>query len=465
MKSVVMPRVSTSEGDVILATEGGYDSSRCLREETIHQASRQLSSTVFLGFLVIVLSIAGIAAWASFAPIQGAIVANGEIQLQNKRTTVQHREGGIVASVHVREGQRVEKGEVLLEIVDKGVESELGVINTRLDAVRVKKARYLAEMKMQNTLAFPINLINRQGDPDLSAVMASERQSFAANRAMLMTQLRLIDSQIADADSEAQGLNREVGQIRSAAGLLGSEISNAKRLVSQGFLAKNALQQLRRTAAEYRADIENREMLITRAHKKGKSLAIQKEEARARYVNAASEGLAVLESEEKSLMQQLVPLKDAMVRQRVTASIAGTVLDMEPLHSGSVLARGDRLMDIVPERDQLMVVARIAVADIDEVHSQQVADIRFTAFPSRSTLLVKGTVNHVSADRLVDQRDQQPYFNAEVSVDMASLSEAGLPPLHPGMPATVFINTKERTLLDYLLHPVIQFHERAMRET
>lgn len=466
MKSVINPMTEASRGELIFGSGNDYrERSQLLKAEVLNHTNRQLWTALLLGFFIITLSLVGVAGWVTFAPIQGAIVADGEIQLQNKRTTVQHREGGIVAAVHVREGQQVDKGQVLLEVVDKQVESELAVINTRLDAVRVKKARYNAEIALQNTLAFPTNLVNRQGDSDLAAVMASERQSFVANRAMLMTQRRLIDSQIADAEAEVLGLKREMGQIRSASGILSAEIRNAQSLVSQGFMAKNALQQLRRSGAEYRADIENRQTLITRAKKKATSLGIQKEEATARYVTAASEGLAALESEEKSLQQQLLPLQDAMVRQRVVAGLSGTVLDMEALHSGSVLARGARLMDIVPSRDQLMVVARIATADVDEIHAGQISDIRFTAFPARSTLLVEGEVNHVSADRLIDERNGEPYFNAEISVDMESLAQAELPQLHPGMPATTYIKTRERTVLDYLLDPVMQFRERAMRES
>ena len=428
----------------------------------LSRAHRQARNATLFGLAVILASIGACSAWVAKAPIEGAIIGQGEVMVVDKRTTVQHREGGIVAKVHVREGDQVVPGTVLLEIVDRSVDSQLGVVQSGLNAIQIRKARLNAERSLSDSISFSSD---QKAGSEIAAIIASERQSFQSNRTMLNTQLQLIDSQKADARAEISGLKREVTQIKSAYDLLNNEIANAERLVAQNYMAKNTLSTLRREAADYRAQLENRRTGINRAQKKINSLNVRKQETRANYVNIASQALTELENEERRLMEQRTPLEDAVVRQNVTARVAGTVLAMESLHPGSVLPPGGRILDIVPSQDQLMIGARIAVSDIDEVHSGQSTDIRFNAFPARQTPVVLGTVNHVSADRLVDESTGQSYFTVEVSVDTASLVAANLPPLHPGMSANVFLKTQKRTVLDYLLNPVITFHEKAMRES
>jgi HlyD family type I secretion membrane fusion protein len=353
-------------------------------------------------------------------------------------------------------------GTVLLEIVDRSVDAELGVVESSLNAIQIRKARLNAERALSHSISFSTD---RDEGSEIAAIIASERQSFQANRAMLNTQLQLIDSQKADARPEILGLKREVTQIKSAYDLLNNEIGNAERLVAKNYMAKNTLSTLRREAADYRAQLENRRTGISRAKKKINSLNVRKQEARANYVNLASQALTELENEERRLTEQRAPLEDAVVRQNVIARVAGTVLAMESIHPGSVLPPGGRILDIVPSQDQLMIGARVAISDIDEIHSGQSADIRFNAFPARQTPIVMGIVNHVSADRLIDESTGQSYFTVEVSVDKQSLLAANLPPLHPGMSANVFLKTQKRTVLDYLLNPVITFHEKSMRES
>ncbi len=435
------------------------------REEIAATAKRQSLHALLLGMGVISITLTGVATWLVLAPIEGAVIGHGEVQVVNKRKTVQHQEGGIIAAVHVREGQQVASGDKLIELIDKSVESQLAVLQTRLNAVRVKKARLQAEQQMKKTFTFADDINSRIEDSKLALVLSSEKQSFQAHRKILMTQLRLIDSQISDAESEIDGLTREIAQTRRAHALLKKEINNASQLMSQGFVTKNQVTRLKRSSADYKAQLENRRTQLTRAMKKIISFEIQKEEIRAHYVNAASETLATLESEEQSLQEQLTPLSDRLVRQSVRAPVAGKVLAMEPLHPGSVLASGGRILDIVPSEEILLVNARVALSDVDELYAGQQSEIRFTAFPTRKTPTVRGTVSHVSADRLIDKSNDQSFYEVEVAVDMTSLEQANLPQLHPGMPATVYTKTQKRTMLDYILDPLINFHEQAMRET
>lgn len=427
-------------------------------------AAGQARRAFWLGASVIVVTVVVLTLWIVTAPIEAAIIGSGHVEVVDHRTTVQHQEGGIVASVHVHEGDQVKVGQVLIEIVDKSVESELAVVQSGLDAVRIRKSRLMAERALSRTPDFPEDLLH-DGKPAVAAMIAAERESFQTNRAMLDIQLKLVDAQQSDARAEIAGLRREITQIQNAYDLLKNEIANAKRLVSQNYMTRNALSNLQREAADYRAQLENRRTQISRARKKIASLSVQKQEIRSNYVNQASQSLSDLEKEERRLFEQRRPLEDAVTRQSIRARVAGTVLAMEPLHPGSVLPPGGRILDIVPDEDQLVINARVAVGDIDEVSAGQIADIRFTAFPARRTPIVLGRVEHVSADRLYDKSTHQSYYEVEVSVDKESLKHARLPQLHPGMSATVFLRTHRRTMLDYILNPIIIFHEKSMRET
>lgn len=425
--------------------------------------AKQTQMAILFGTAVIISSIASCTAWVSYAPLDAAIIGAGEVANIDRRTTVQHQEGGIVAGVLVREGDSVEKGAALIELVDKSLEADLAMVNSDLDKILIRKARYEAERNLQSKVTFPAIL--DLSDAQVANIVRTEEQGFISSRNLYNAQLDLVVSQQADLKAEIAGLKREITQLETAYNLLDAEIVNAQSLVQQNYLSRNALLSLQRESANYLAQLESKRTRINRAHQQIASLNLQKQEVRTAYIDRANQQLSELKNDERIIREKLAPLEDAVNRQVVTAGVAGRILAMESLHPGSVLSPGGRILDIVPDEDELIVSARINVADIDEVYPGQDADIRFNAFPARTTPVIVGSVRTVSADRLVDETNGQFYFSTEVRVKRESLESSQLPPLHPGMSATVFLKTQQRTMLDYFLSPIITFNEKSLRES
>lgn len=423
---------------------------------------KQSRRAIQIGIIVILTSIASCSAWITYAPLEGAVVGLGEVANLDHRTTIQHQEGGIISDVFVREGDSVQVGDPLVSLVDKSLEAQLGIVNSDLDKILIRKARYETERDLGDKIHFPAVL--NPDDPQVENIIRTEEQGFQSSKALYQAQLDLIASQQSDLKAEIAGLNREVIQINSAYELLNAEIANAQSLVQQNYLSRNALLSLQRESANYLAQLESKRTRINRAHKQIASLDLQKQEVKAGYIDNANQQLSELKNDERVVREKITPLKDSINRQYVTASVSGEILAMESLHRGSVLPAGGRILDIVPDEDDLIIKTRISISDIDEVYSGQDVDIRFNALPARKTPLVAGTVRNISADRLVEEHTGQPYFRADVSVTNAALEHAGIG-LHPGESATVFLKTQQRTMLDYFLSPIITFNEKTFRES
>ena len=186
---------------------------------------------------------------------------------------------------------------------------------------------------------------------------------------------------------------------------------------------------------------------------------------RDRYSQAAADELTAVKATLADLDEKQRPSRDAVNRQAIVAPIAGQVVDLQLFTVGGVARPGERLLDIVPDSEPLLIEARIGLDDIDDLRLNQPADIRLTAYPTRTTPLLTGVVRYLSADQLVDARTGAPHYIAQVAVDAASLAQAGgRVRLQPGMRAEVFVKTGERTVIDYLLEPVAATLRRALRE-
>ena len=182
------------------------------------------------------------------------------------------------------------------------------------------------------------------------------------------------------------------------------------------------------------------------------------------YVQQAADELKDTSARIFDIEERLRPSKDAAERQRITSPIAGEVVGLRIFSQGGVVAPREVLMEIVPEEKTLIIEARIRPEDINHVRSGSQAEIRLTAYQQRTTPLVAGKVNYVSADRMVEQQTGAPYYVAHVDVPAQSLAEAGNLKMQAGMPAEIYIRTDDRTAFDYLFAPVTAYLRRGMHE-
>jgi len=411
---------------------------------------------VRLGLLLIGGLLVAFVAWAYFAPLSGAVIAPGYVKVDLNRKIVQHQEGGIVRAIRVRDGDRVAQGQELVLLDDVRIDAQLDLLRTQLDAERAKVARLEAERTMTARPAFPRDLQKKE-------IAIREEALFRARREALDSQIAVLKRQIRETVEEAEALAEQIAAEERALKLQKEELSANERLLAQGYVQKTRLLTLQRAVAEYEARHGERRAELSKSRQRASELEFRILAMRNTYVQTATDELKESTSKMFDLEERIRPSRDASERQKIAAPIAGEVVGLRIFNAGSVIGPREVLMEIVPQEKRLIVEARIRPEDINHVRPGSEADIRLTAYQSRTTPLVPGSVTYVSGDRLVEQQTGQPYYTVHIDVPEKALGAANLK-LQAGMPAEIFIRTDSRTALDYLLAPVTSYLRRAMRE-
>jgi HlyD family type I secretion membrane fusion protein len=419
-------------------------------------APDDIKPIVRTGILVMVLAIGAFVAWAYFAPLSGAVIAPGYVKVDLNRKVVQHQEGGIVRAVNVRDGDRVTQGQELVVLDDVRIDAQLDLLRTQLEAERAKVARLEAERTLAARPSFPRDLEKKE-------FVTREQALFRARREALDTQIAVLRKQIQESLEEASALAQQIGAEERALKLQKEELAANERLLEQGYVQKTRLLTLQRAVAEYEARHGERRAELSKARQRASELEFRILAMRNTYVQTATDEIKESTAKIFDLEDRIRPSRDASQRQKIAAPIAGEVVGLRVFNSGSVIGPREVLMEIVPQDKRLIIEARIRPEDINHVRPGSEADVRLTAYQSRTTPLVPGSVTYVSGDRLVEQHTGQPYYIVHIDVPEKALATSSLR-LQAGMPAEVFIRTDTRTALDYLLAPVTSYLRRAMRE-
>ncbi len=428
-------------------------------------ATTDARQAIRIGLIIIVLGFVIGGGWMALAPIAGAVIAQGAVKVDMNRKTVQHQEGGIIKEILVRDGDRVQQGQTLLVLGDVRVDAAYESLRTQRDSEQARHARLMADRSLATQIAFPPELETRaENDAKVAEVLQREEALFIARRQTLLEQKRLIEQQVVESGQEAQALQRQIGASSRALGLQRDEVEANRRLMAQGFVGAMRVKTVDRAAADYEARIGENQAELAKARQRTSELALRAKTLENQFMQAAADELKESSNKLFDLEERLRPSKDAAERQRITAPIAGEVVDLKVSSIGAVIGPRDALLDIVPKDGKLIMEGRIRPEDINFVNVGSAADVRLTAFKSRLTPVVEGKVVYVAADRLVDRASGTPYYTMHVDVAPEALQGAGNLRLQAGMPVEVFIKTSERTALQYLLDPVIAFVGRSLRE-
>ena len=424
----------------------------------------ELTRLARAGFAVLALGVLIMVAWVVLAPLSGAIIAPAFVKVDMNRKVVQHQEGGIVKQVLVRDGERVQQGQTLVVIDDVKLDATLDLLRTQHDGERAKAARLEAERAMLPEVKFPADMVERAREPKVVELIQRESALFRARREALDSQIAVLRKQIRQTEDEAKALD---GQIAAEARALKSqkeELALNEKLFKQNYVQKTRLMTLERAVAEYEARWEEHRAELAKTRQRSSELELRVLAQRNAYVQSATDELKEISTRLFDLEERLRPSKDAADRQRIAAPIAGVVVGQRVFSAGAVIGPREVLMEIVPEDKTLVVEARIRPEDINHVHKGSDAEVRLTAYKQRTTPLVTGNVNYVSADRMLDTQTGAPYYVVHVDVPARALEEAGNLRMQAGMPAEVYIRTDSRSAFDYLFAPVTVYLRRGMRE-
>jgi epimerase transport system membrane fusion protein len=416
------------------------------------------------GLAVAMLGLLALGTWLVLAPLSGAVIAPGFVKVDMNRKVVQHQEGGIIKQILVRDGEHVRQGQILVVIDDVRLDATLDLLRTQHDGERAKAARLEAERAFLPAVVFPLELAARNGEPKVAELLQREAALFRARREALDSQIAVLRKQIHHTVEEAQALAGQIAAEERALKSQKEELAVNQQLFKQGFVQKTRVMSLERAVADYEARWEEHRAELAKTRQRSSELELRVLAQRNAYVQSATDELKEISTRLFDLEERLRPSKDASDRQRIASPIAGEVVGLRVFSPGAVVGPREVLMEIVPEDKTLIVEARIRPEDINHVRAGFPAEVRLTAYQTRTTPLVAGSVHYVSADRMVDTQSGAPYYVVHVDVSAGALADAGNLRMLAGMPAEVYIRTDSRTAFDYMLAPVTAYLRRGMRE-
>jgi HlyD family type I secretion membrane fusion protein len=422
---------------------------------------------IALGLLFVALFFGGLGTWAALAKLQGAVIAPGEIIVEAYRKQVQHLNGGIVKEILVREGNRVEEGQVLIRLDGESVLASRDMLKARMDSLQARQARLTAEIELDDRTQWPEYLQQRAHLPNVAKSMKIEKRIFDANLAAKNSQKQLRLAQIERHQAMIKGRQKQLGSIHATISSLKQELEAKKTLLKEKFIDQPQVMELERTLNTHQARIDELETEISDSRETIDALRLEIKDLDKRYAQEAARQLGPLRQEIVDLREQIRPAEDAARRLEITAPASGIVVNMHVRTEGGVIRGGEPLMEIVPLKSSLIIAARVLPDKIDDVRMGQSASVMLSAFPMRYTPKVEGRVTYVSADRIEPARQGEiPHYLVYIKMDPESVRHAigDETRLTPGMPAEVYIQTEAQTVLSYILTPITESMNRAFRE-
>ncbi len=419
-----------------------------------------------IGYVGIVIVFGGFGLWASYAPLDSAAVAQGKVAVESDRKPVQHLEGGIVDEILVKESGQVTEGQVLFRLRPIQAKTNSEALRKQLDAGLATEARFLAEQSQEPAIKFPTELLARAGDPETAQMLSDQQQAFVERRRSLENQIELQKAKIDQASRDNVGKEARLKISQSQYDSYSTEIGRIKILADKGFYPKNKLLAMDREQSRIESEITatKTEMALNMARIDEAGLQIR--QIHQQRQEQIAETLAKQRGQNADFREKLAVANDVLNRVEVRAPRSGVVQAIKFHAIGAVVKPGDTLAEVIPVSDALVLSAKISPTDINNVAVGQMAEVRFPAFAYKHLPAIFGHVKTVSADSLVDDESptKQHYYGAKVVIDQKTVPAEIANSLVPGMPADVVIVTGERTLLQYLVGPLVQRLTVGMRE-
>ena len=419
--------------------------------------SRVLFGSVVIGALVFVVG-----AWAATAELTGAIIAPGSVVVEKNVKKVQHRDGGIVSEIHVKNGDHVKAGQVMVVLDDTQIKSELAVVSGQLTELTARKARLDAEVEGREQITFPEGFL--QSSSQAKVVADGERRLFEDGKQNTQSQKQQLALRITQLEEEIEGVEAQLAAKQQQLEIIQKELAKLRRLYAKKLTSVTRLYSLEREESRLRG--EHGGLVAQKARTRGKISEIRVQILAIDHDAKLQSQRERRNSEAKifELREREIAAADRLKRTKLFAPQSGIVHELAVHTIGGVVSAAETVVVIVPAGEKLTIEARFSPVDIDQVIVGRQARLRFSAFNQRTTPEVQGRVAQISADVSKDPNSPQQYYVGRIEMDAKSKEELKGLDLLPGMPVEVFVSTGARTALTYLTKPITDQFNRAFRE-
>ena len=419
-----------------------------------------------LGFGVLVLGFGGALLWAGLAPLDEGVPAAATISIETRRNTIQHFSGGVVQQVFVKDGQHVKAGDDLLLLGDAQAQANLASVQQNYYGLRASESRLLAEQAGRSAVDFHPDLRAVAGEASVKQHMAVQIELFNARRSALRSELRAGEDGIAALQAQIAGFVDMARNRQAQSRLMADQLGNLRTLAEQGYAPRSQLLQLEQAQAELQSLVAELDANTRRARKSIDEARQRLAQRQQEYLQEVASQLADIRREVQAGQEKLHALQEELRRVRIQSPVDGQVVGLEISAVGGVVSPSQRLMDIVPQGQPLLLDARIPPHVIDKVRLGALADVRFTGFAQAPDLVVTAEVVSLAGDAVTESTPtgSVSYYLARLQITPDGKRLLGSHVLQPGMEAEVLVKTGERSLLAYLMHPLTKRLASAMKE-
>ena len=418
-----------------------------------------------IGAVTLTALVGGFGGWAITAPIAGAVIAVGQLEVERDRMVVQHPDGGVVEEINVIEGSRVAPGDVLMRMDGGQLRSELAVVESQFFETLARRGRLEAERTNLQAPEFPVLLQDAAVDnTDVAAKLDGQKALFRA-RLETMAQLEAqLERRAEQARLQIVGIDAQLAAFQAQIYHLAEELAAQESLLERGLAQAPRILALRREKARLEGSLGALQADRAATEERITEIGIERLRLTLDRREAAEEQLSDIAVRELELAERRGVLKERLTNLELRAPVAGGVLDLQVTAPGAVIRAAEPVLYLIPEGRPLVVVARVEPTDIDEVFTGQEAQIILAGLSARMMSDLQGVVSRVSADVLTDPMTGASFYRVEIVLPPEELAKLEGRALVPGMPAEIFLSTYTRTPLTWLAQPLLEYFSRAFRE-
>ena len=420
---------------------------------------------LIIGFIALLILVGGFGAWSMLANISGAVIAMGQVEVDQNRQVIQHLDGGIVAEVLVDEGKPVDAGQVLLRLDSKDLSGELAIVEGQLYELMARSGRLQAERDGADAITFDPELLDVAAQSsDMAELVQGQTSLFEARRQSVDKEIEQLNRRAAQTESQIAGVDAQKEALEIQLALIAEELASQQDLLDRGLAQASRVLSLQREEARLRGSIG--ELAANRAEAEGRVTEIEIEilKLETRRREDAITRLRDLQYNLLELKERRRLLLERLSRLDIRAPLAGIVYDLQVTTERAVIQAAQPVLYLIPQDRPLVITARVEPIHVDQVYVGQDTTLRFSTFDQRTTPELFGRIVQISPDAFTDERTQSSYYRAEVELLEGEFDKLAGQEVLPGMPVETYIRTEERTPMAYLVKPLTDYFNRAFRE-
>ncbi|ESQ76130.1 HlyD family type I secretion periplasmic adaptor subunit [Asticcacaulis sp. AC402] len=428
------------------------------------------SRDIRFGMAVVFIFFVVLMGWATFARVDAAVYATGQIAVVGNLQEVAHKEGGIIAALHVKEGEMVRKGQELITMSGDETEANANALMGQYIDLKTREARLLAEQGQRAGFSEPVEFADlpEAFRPLINDTMDIQRKTMASNRTFLASQMSVLQQRVKQSEQQIVGNQEQMTANQTRQALTKEELTGVEDLNARGYAPTTRVRALQESVAGMEGEYGALRAQVAGAQAQIGETQMQAVGIRKQYIDNVMTDLNDTQGRLKTMEPQLVAARAAYDRLHVRATASGKVMGLSVSTVGGVIQPGQKLLDIVPEATPLVIKAMVPARNGNDIHPGQIAQVRFISLHEHSAPILEGKVLDVSGDAFTDKESGNTFYTARVQISpetLATLSRMGTEQLKPGLPVEVVVPMRERTVLQYILEPLNQSLWKTFRES